>query len=291
MIFKGLGVAVITPFTKSLDIDFVAFNKIISNLIENGADYLVLMGTTAESPTLNKQEKRQLIDAAIEINQARIPIVVGIGGNNTMEVAKDFKTFDFAGVSGILSVSPYYNKPSQQGIYNHYKILAEATDVPIIMYNVPGRTSSNMTAETSLRLAHDFQNIVAVKEASGDLEQIMQIIKNKPTDFMVISGDDLLALPQMAIGMDGVISVIGNAFPFEFSNMLKLASSNINDARLIHYKLQELIRLIFEEGSPVGIKVLLNQMNYCDIHVRPPVYKASDQLIEKMKKELSLFNA
>ncbi|MBT3422009.1 MAG: 4-hydroxy-tetrahydrodipicolinate synthase, partial [Bacteroidetes bacterium] len=234
---------------------------------------------------------RQLIDAAIEINQARIPIVVGIGGNNTIEVAADFKTFDFAGVSGILSVSPYYNKPSQQGIYNHYKILAEATDVPIIMYNVPGRTSSNMTAETSLRLAHDFQNIVAVKEASGDLEQIMQIIKNKPTDFMVISGDDLLALPQMAIGMDGVISVIGNAFPFEFSNMLKLASSNINDARLIHYKLQELIRLIFEEGSPVGIKVLLNQMNYCDIHVRPPVYKASDQLIEKIKKELSLFNA
>ncbi|MBT5530493.1 MAG: 4-hydroxy-tetrahydrodipicolinate synthase, partial [Cytophagia bacterium] len=146
MIFKGLGVAVITPFTKSLDIDFVAFNKIITNLIENGADYLVLMGTTAESPTLNKQEKRQLIDAAIEINQARIPIVVGIGGNNTIEVAKDFKTFDFAGVSGILSVSPYYNKPSQQGIYNHYKILAEATDVPIIMYNVPGRTSSNMTA-------------------------------------------------------------------------------------------------------------------------------------------------
>ncbi|MBT3935893.1 MAG: 4-hydroxy-tetrahydrodipicolinate synthase [Bacteroidetes bacterium] len=291
MIFKGLGVAVITPFTKSLDIDFVAFNKIITNLIENGADYLVLMGTTAESPTLNKQEKRQLIDAAIEINQARIPIVVGIGGNNTIEVAKDFKTFDFAGVSGILSVSPYYNKPSQQGIYNHYKILAEATDVPIIMYNVPGRTSSNMTAETSLRLAHDFQNIVAVKEASGDLEQIMQIIKNKPTDFMVISGDDLLALPQMAIGMDGVISVIGNAFPFEFSNMLKLASSNINDARLIHYKLQELIRLIFEEGNPVGIKVLLNQMNYCDIHVRPPVYKASDQLIEKIKKELSLFNA
>ncbi|MBT7038969.1 MAG: 4-hydroxy-tetrahydrodipicolinate synthase [Bacteroidetes bacterium] len=291
MIFKGLGVAVITPFTKSLDIDFVAFNKIITNLIENGADYLVLMGTTAESPTLNKQEKRQLIDAAIEINQARIPIVVGIGGNNTIEVAADFKTFDFAGVSGILSVSPYYNKPSQQGIYNHYKILAEATDVPIIMYNVPGRTSSNMTAETSLRLAHDFQNIVAVKEASGDLEQIMQIIKNKPTDFMVISGDDLLALPQMAIGMDGVISVIGNAFPFEFSNMLKLASSNINDARLIHYKLQELIRLIFEEGSPVGIKVLLNQMNYCDIHVRPPVYKASDQLIEKIKKELSLFNA
>ena len=291
MIFKGLGVAVITPFTKSLDIDFVAFNKIITNLIENGADYLVLMGTTAESPTLNKQEKRQLIDAAIEINQARIPIVVGIGGNNTIEVAKDFKTFDFAGVSGILSVSPYYNKPSQQGIYNHYKILAEATDVPIIMYNVPGRTSSNMTAETSLRLAHDFQNIVAVKEASGDLEQIMQIIKNKPTDFMVISGDDLLALPQMAIGMDGVISVIGNAFPFEFSNMLKLASSNITDARLIHYKLQELIRLIFEEGSPVGIKVLLNQMNYCDIHVRPPVYKASDQLIEKIKKELSLFNA
>ncbi|MBT5530959.1 MAG: 4-hydroxy-tetrahydrodipicolinate synthase, partial [Cytophagia bacterium] len=254
-------------------------------------DYLVLMGTTAESPTLNKQEKRQLIDAAIEINQARIPIVVGIGGNNTIEVAADFKTFDFAGVSGILSVSPYYNKPSQQGIYNHYKILAEATDVPIIMYNVPGRTSSNMTAETSLRLAHDFQNIVAVKEASGDLEQIMQIIKNKPTDFMVISGDDLLALPQMAIGMDGVISVIGNAFPFEFSNMLKLASSNITDARLIHYKLQELIRLIFEEGNPVGIKVLLNQMNYCDIHVRPPVYKASDQLIEKIKKELSLFNA
>ncbi|MBC8343959.1 MAG: 4-hydroxy-tetrahydrodipicolinate synthase [Bacteroidetes bacterium] len=291
MIFKGLGVAVITPFTPSLEVDYDAFKRIIINLIDQGVDYLVLMGTTAESPTLSSLEKRKIIDTAIEINKDRLPLVVGIGGNNTMQLVKEISAFDFTSLHGILSVSPYYNKPSQEGIYQHYKILSESTDMPIILYNVPGRTGSNLLAETTLRLAHDFKNIAAIKEASGDLPQIMQIIQSKPEDFLVISGDDLLTLPQMALGMDGVISVIGNAMPAEFADMLKLALTDPLKASSIHYKLLKFIHLIFAEGNPAGIKALLNHMKLCEPHVRPPLVQASQSLVDRIKDELLNFNS
>ena len=291
MIFKGLGVAVITPFTPSLEVDYDAFKRIIINLIDQGVDYLVLMGTTAESPTLSSLEKRKIIDTAIEINKDRLPLVVGIGGNNTMQLVKEISAFDFTSLHGILSVSPYYNKPSQEGIYQHYKILSESTDMPIILYNVPGRTGSNLLAETTLRLANDFKNIAAIKEASGDLPQIMQIIQSKPEDFLVISGDDLLTLPQMALGMDGVISVIGNAMPAEFADMLKLALTDPLKASSIHYKLLKFIHLIFAEGNPAGIKALLNHMKLCEPHVRPPLVQASQSLVDRIKDELLNFNS
>ncbi len=281
----------ITPFTPSLEVDYDAFKRIIINLIDQGVDYLVLMGTTAESPTLSSLEKRKIIDTAIEINKDRLPLVVGIGGNNTMQLVKEISAFDFTSLHGILSVSPYYNKPSQEGIYQHYKILSESTDMPIILYNVPGRTGSNLLAETTLRLAHDFKNIAAIKEASGDLPQIMQIIQSKPEDFLVISGDDLLTLPQMALGMDGVISVIGNAMPAEFADMLKLALTDPLKASSIHYKLLKFIHLIFAEGNPAGIKALLNHMKLCEPHVRPPLVQASQSLVDRIKDELLNFNS
>jgi 4-hydroxy-tetrahydrodipicolinate synthase len=289
--FKGLGVAVITPFTSNYEVDFNALKIILNHLITAGADYLVMLGTTAESPCLSKDEKRKIIDNAIEINEGRLPIVVGMGGNNSFEIAKEIQAFDFKSIDGILSVSPYYNKPSQEGIYNHYRILAESTDMPFIMYNVPGRTGSNMMAKTSLALAKDFTNIVAIKEASGNLDQIMQIIKNKADDFLVISGDDLLAFPQIAMGMDGVISVIGNAYPAEFSKMIHEAVDNNTIANNIHYKLAEMIRLIFSEGSPAGIKSLMNQLGFCDISVRPPLAPASKELMQLIKIEIQNLSA
>jgi len=281
MKFKGLGVAVITPFTKSLDVDIVAFENIIHQLISNGADYLVLLGTTAETPTLSPAEKRQMLSSAIKINAGKKPVVAGIGGNNTLKIIEEIKSFDFTGIDGILSVVPYYNKPNQKGIYNHFKTIAEACPVPIILYNIPGRTGVNMTAETTLKLANDFKNIQGVKEASGNLDQIMEIIKNKPENFAVISGDDNLTLPLIALGADGVISVIGNAFPDKLSKMISIFPSHPDKAALIHYELMDFIKYLFVEGNPAGIKGLMSLMGYCEKTVRPPLYELSDDVIHK----------
>lgn len=291
----GMGVAMITPFTAGKEIDFPALKALTEHLIDNGTDFLVVQGTTGESPTLSKEEKRSILDFVIEVNQGRLPVVFGLGGNNTLSVAKELETLDTRGLDGILSVSPYYNKPTQEGIYRHYQTIAGSTDLPIILYNVPGRTGSNVTAETTLKLAHDVKNIAAVKEASGDLFQMEAIIQDKPEDFIVLSGDDGLLLSQLALGADGVISVVGNAFPREFSKMVSHGvTGNINDARSIHYQLRTIIDLLFKEGNPAGIKETLKHLNICDVHVRLPLVPASkelsDMLLQEMKKK-ELMNA
>ena len=251
MKFSGLGVAVISPFTDDNQIDIAALEKITDHLVNNGADFLVLMGTTGESVTLNPSEKTLILKTVKQVNNGRIPIVAGIGGYDTAQIVRQVSEFDPEGISAILSVSPYYNKPSQEGIYLHYAAISKASPLPLILYNVPGRTSSNICPETSCRLAADFPNIVAIKEASANLPQFMAIINNKPADFQVISGDDALTLPLLSLGASGVISVIGNAFPAEFSKMIRLAKNgNPAEAMKIHYQLLDLINLSFEEGSP-----------------------------------------
>jgi len=281
--FTGTGVAVVTPFTSSGEVDFPALEKIIQHLINGKVEYLVVLGTTGESVTLSKDEKKKIYHFFAEKAAGKIPLVAGIGGNNTSEVVETIKHFDFTGYEGILSVSPYYNKPNQQGIYLHYKAVAESTDKPVILYNVPGRTGANMTAETTLRLAHDFKNFVAMKEASGNFDQCMEIIKNKPKDFLVISGDDAYTLPFISIGMQGVISVIANAYPLKFSHMVRtaLAGDFINAAN-DHYDLLEAMKLIFADGSPGGIKVLLEAMNLCGGNVRLPLAPVSDSVKQKL---------
>jgi len=280
--FSGLGVAVITPFKHTFEVDYRALEKILHHLIDHGADYLVMLGTTGESVTLSEEEKQKILQLAIKVNNKRLPIVAGIGGNNTLQIAEYIKNFDFNGIDGVLSVSPYYNKPNQNGIYRHYEILSHVCPRPIIIYNVPGRTSSNITSETTLKLATNFTNIIGIKEASGNFEQIMQIIKNKPEGFLVISGDDLLTLPQLAIGIDGVISVIANAFPAEFSQMIHSFAKDYKKSMKLHYQLEEYIRLIFLEGSPAGIKGLMKLMNFCEITVRPPLFDISEVMMEKL---------
>ncbi len=292
MKFKGLGVAVVTPFNKKLELDRDALKKIIENLVSNGADFLVMLGTTAESVTLSKEEKLEVIQIAKEINKGKLPIVVGIGGNNTQQIVTEIENFDFTEIDGILSVSPYYNKPNQNGIYEHYKSIARKCPVPIILYNVPGRTGSNISAQTTLKLAKDFDNIVAVKEASGDFSQIMEIIDKKSDDFTVISGDDAITLPLFSIGVEGVISVIGNAFPKEFSSMINAFNNNDNTvAKRIHYNLIEFIKLIFAEGNPSGIKSLLNLKGYCEKHVRQPLYPLSEKITLKLKELIEISKA
>ncbi|MEA3496269.1 MAG: 4-hydroxy-tetrahydrodipicolinate synthase [Bacteroidota bacterium] len=292
MKFKGLGVAVITPFNKKLELDRNALKKIIENLVSNGADFLVMLGTTAESVTLSKEEKLEVIQIAKEINKGKLPIVVGIGGNNTRQIVTEIEKFNFTGIDGILSVSPYYNKPNQNGIYEHYKSIAKKCPVPVILYNVPGRTGSNITAQTTLKLAKDFENIVAIKEASGDFSQIMEIIDKKSDDFTVISGDDAITLPLFSIGVEGVISVIGNAFPKEFSSMINAFNNNDNTvAKKNHYNLIEFIKLIFAEGNPSGIKSLLSLKEYCEKHVRQPLYPLSEKITLKLKELIEISKA
>ena len=243
--FKGTGVAVITPFRNYGTVDFTALRDIIENLINNGVDYIVALGTTGETATLSADERLAVIDFVIEVVEKRVAVVVGIGGNSTQNVVDTIRDTNFDGIDAILSVCPYYNKPQQKGIYNHYKTIASASPVPLILYNVPGRTSVNMTYETTLKLANDFDNIIGIKEASGDLVQCMHIIKNKPKDFLVISGDDILTLPFLSIGGDGVISVIANAFPRDFSDLVRYAlDRNLEEAQGLHYKLLEIMRLI-----------------------------------------------
>ncbi|NLA24690.1 MAG: 4-hydroxy-tetrahydrodipicolinate synthase [Bacteroidales bacterium] len=287
-IFKGTGVAMVTPFNEDYSIDFDSLTKLVEHLIQGGVDYLVVMGTTAESPTLSMDEKQAVLQHVIKYNAYRLPIVFGIGGNNTAEITNTLKSFDLKGVSGILSVSPYYNKPSQEGIYRHYMALAEASPLPIIIYNVPGRTGSNISASTTLRLARDSKKLVAVKEASGNMEQIMQIKKDAPENFLVISGDDAITMPLISCGIDGVISVVGNAFPKEFSDMVRAATANdYETARKLHYMLLDPIRMMFAEGNPGGVKAFLNQMGILKNVLRLPAYKVSDKLFEDIKTELN----
>ena len=283
-IFKGSGVALVTPFNQDMQIDFDALASLVEYQIENGTDFLVVQGTTGESPTLTKAEKLDVLNEVIEINQGRCNIVYGIGGNNTAAVAESLADIP-NGVDGILSVSPYYNKPIQKGIVAHYKIVADSTDLPIILYNVPGRTGSNVAPETTLELA-EVKNIVAVKEASGNMEQIMQIIKYRPSGFGVLSGDDNLTMPLIAAGADGVISVVANAFPALFSSMVHATMrGELDAAREAHYKLFDVTKMFFEQGNPGGVKAALAHMQLMDEYMRLPLFPVSDDLRKRIEKE------
>lgn len=285
-IFKGSGVALVTPFNQDMQIDFDALASLVEYQIENGTDFLVVQGTTGESPTLSKSEKMDVLNEVLEINEGRCKIVYGVGGNNTAAVAELLADLP-QGVDGILSVSPYYNKPIQKGIVAHYKIVADSTDLPIILYNVPGRTGSNVAPETTLELA-EVKNIVAVKEASGNMEQIMQIIKYRPSGFGVLSGDDNLTMPLIAAGADGVISVVANAFPALFSTMVHSAiRGDFEAARKAHYTLFDVTKMFFEQGNPGGVKAALAHMQLMDEYMRLPLFPVSDELRKRIEKETS----
>lgn len=286
-----MGVALITPFKNDDSIDFEALKRLIEHQIKNGTDYLVVCGTTAETATLTEEEKEEVTRFIIRINAGRLPIVLGIGGNNTRAVVDKVLTEDLSGVDAILSVTPYYNKPSQEGIYQHFRAIATASSLPIILYNVPGRTGVNMTASTTLRLANEFKNIVAVKEASGIFPQIDDIIKNKPDNFVVISGDDGITFPLMTLGAVGVISVIGNAFPYEFSRMVRLALNGQYDAaRDIHHRFTELISLLFVDGNPAGVKSILSVMGMIENQLRLPLVPTTITTFEKIRVVLNSLN-
>ena len=281
--FKGTGVALVTPFRKEGEVDFNALQKLVEFQIENGVNYLVVQGTTGESVTLTDEEKVSVLEYIIDITKNRVPIVLGVGGNNTSNVVQQIKKFNSFRIDAYLSVSPYYNKPSQAGIIAHYGQIAQASDKPIILYNVPGRTGSNMTAETTLTLANTYANIVAVKEASGNLEQIMEVIKGKPSDFLVISGDDALTLPHIACGGDGVISVVANAFPKRFSSMVDYAlKGDLEKAKPLHYELFPIIQQLFADGNPGGIKYVLKLISIGEDHVRLPLVNINDEVAKKL---------
>ncbi len=281
--FKGTGVALITPFNEDGKVDFSGLQKLVDFQIKNYTNYLVVQGTTAESATLSEEEKKAIIEYILEINSKRIPVVLGVGGNNTKEVAKKIDFFSSYKIDGFLSVSPYYNKPTQMGLIEHYKVISSATDLPILLYNVPGRTSSNISSVTTLKLANEISNIVGIKEASGNMEQIMNLIANKPEDFLVISGDDALTLPHIAVGGDGVISVVANAFPKRFSEMVTWAlNGNLELARQKHYELLEIIHYLFKDGNPAGIKYILKLINLCSDKVRLPLVNVSPSTASKL---------
>jgi len=286
--FKGTGVAIVTPFRDDDGVDFNCLGKLIEHLISNNVNYLVVQGTTGESVTLSQDEKNAVLDFVIETNNKRLPVVLGIGGNNTQAVLNNFSDFNLEGVDAILSVSPYYNKPTQEGIYQHYKAIAQDTDLPVILYNVPGRTGSNIAAATTLRLAHDFDNIIAVKEASGDLAQAGRIIKEKPTDFLVVSGDDALTLPMISIGGHGVISVTANALPKEFSTLVASAlNGDYSTARSIHLQLIDVIELLFVDGNPGGVKAALKILGICNDKMRLPLVNISKTTYGKLEEEVA----
>jgi 4-hydroxy-tetrahydrodipicolinate synthase len=286
---KGMGVALITPFKRDGNVDYTALERVTDYLLQNGADYLVVLGTTAETPTLTPDEQKEIICLVISKVNGQIPVVLGLGGNNTYGIVQKLKTEDFTGIDAILSVVPYYNKPTQEGIYQHYKHIAEASSLPVILYNVPGRTGVNMTAETTLRLAHEFENVAAIKEASGNLTQICTIIKHKPSRFQVISGDDGMAFPLITCGAAGVISVIGNAFPKEFGRMVRLAlSGDQGNALTIHHRFMELFELLFVDGNPAGVKSMLHQMGYIENELRLPLIPTKIATYEKIKKILNV---
>ena len=284
---KGMGVALITPFKEDESVDYEALGRLVDYLLQNGADYLVVLGTTAETPTLTEEEKKKIIELVVTKVRHRIPIVLGVGGNCTKSVVDKLKNDNFEGIDAVLSVVPYYNKPSQEGIYQHYKAIAQATDLPVILYNVPGRTGVNMTAETTLRLAREFKNIIAVKEASGNITQMDDIIKNKPKDFNVISGDDCITFPLITLGAIGVISVIGNAFPREFSRMVRLAlAGDYESARTIHHRFTELFSLLFIDGNPAGVKSMLSMMGFVENRLRLPLVPTRIVTYEKIRHVL-----
>jgi 4-hydroxy-tetrahydrodipicolinate synthase len=281
--FLGTGVALVTPFNSDLSINHDALANIVNYNIDNGINYLVICGTTGESVTITKQEKKDVIKTISKANKGRLPLVLGIGGNNTSSVIEEIKTTDLSDIDALLSVSPYYSKPTQEGIYQHFKAISEASPVNIIVYNVPGRTSKNIDVDTTIRLANDFKNIIAVKEAGNNVSQYLQLLKNKPEDFLVISGDDDLALSIVLAGGAGVISVIGQGFPKQFSEMIRLGLKGKSKASYeIHFKLMDVVGYIFEENNPAGIKAVLEALNLCDDTVRLPLVPASNQLKEKI---------
>jgi len=283
---KGLGVALVTPFNEDLSIDFDSLTKLVEYNIANGTDFLVVLGTTAETATLSKAEQAQVIKHIVKVNNKRLPLVLGIGGNNTLAVKEQIESTDLSDFEGVLSVSPYYNKPNQEGIYQHYKMLA-STGKNIIIYNVPGRTGQNIDAATTLRLAKDFPNLFMIKEASPNISQYFDILRKKPAGFSLVSGDDEFTLPVTLAGGDGVISVIGQAYPKLFSDMIKLAKeSKVKEAYAIHNQLVEIIRLIFAEGNPCGVKTVLAEMGIIKNHLRLPLIKASENLQNRIKAEM-----
>lgn len=291
-IFKGLGIALITPFTQDGQVDYPALIRLVNYQLDNGADFFCILATTGETPCLTREEKLKIKNLVVDLVQARVPILMGCGGYNTAAVVEELKKGDFKGVDGVLSVCPYYNKPSQEGLYQHFKAIAAATELPVVLYNVPGRTGVNMKAETTVRLARDCRNIVAIKEASGNLEQVDEIIKNKPHDFDVISGDDSLTFPMVSCGAVGVISVIGNALPKEFSKMIRLQfRGEYEAARKIHHRFTDLFSLLFVDGNPAGVKAMLHEMGFIENVLRLPLVPTRISTLQKMSeimKELKI---
>jgi len=284
---KGTGVAIVTPFKNDSSIDFAALGRIVNHVIEGGVNYIVALGTTGESVTLSSDEKRAVLSYVLEANDNRVPVIVGIGGNNTSEVINSIREADLTGVDGILSVAPYYNKPTQRGIFQHFKSIATFSPVPVIIYNIPGRTGVNISAETCLQLAHECENIIGIKESSPDFNQIMKIIKGKPENFNLISGDDLMALPCIAAGGAGIISVLANAFPAQTSEITGNAlKNNYKSARETLFKYLELIELLFIEGSPAGIKAILSIMNLCQNNLRLPLVQVSRSTYTRIQKAM-----
>lgn len=287
----GTGVALITPFKKDFSVDTEALTTIVNFQIDNGIDYLVVLGTTAESATLTSAEKELVIQTVIAANKNRLPLVLGVGGNNTLQVVEELKTRNLNDFVAVLSVSPYYNKPSQEGIYQHFKAIAEASPLPIILYNVPGRTSSNMLPSTVIRLANDFKNIVAIKEAAGDIVQAMKLIQHKPKNFLVISGDDMVTLPMVLAGGAGVISVIGEGFPKQFSDMVRLGlNRKVDEAYALHYELADAIDMIFEQGNPAGIKEVFKALGLCENVVRLPLVNVNEDLANRLQQFVKKVN-
>ena len=289
--FLGTGVAIVTPFNADLTVDYIALEKIVEFNITNGTDYIVISGTTGESVTITKQEKKDIVEAIITFNKGRLPLVLGIGGNNTMSVIEEIKATDLSAFAGILSVTPYYSKPTQEGMYQHFKAIAEVCPVDIILYNVPGRTAKNMSPETTLRLANDFKNVVAVKEAGNNMAQYLELIRDKPEGFSVISGDDDLALGVVLAGGAGVISVIGQALPKAFSTMINLGlEGKAKEAYALHFKMMDIVSLIFSENNPAGIKAVLNNLGLCNKTVRLPLVEATEMLQNSIADFMTNFN-
>jgi 4-hydroxy-tetrahydrodipicolinate synthase len=289
--FKGTGVAIVTPFKNDSSLDFAALGRVIEHVISGGVSYIVAMGTTGESVTLTREEKKAIISYVVEAVDHRIPVVYGIGGNNTQEVINSIRHADLTGVDGILSVAPYYNKPTQRGLFQHFKEIATCSSVPVIIYNVPGRTACNISADTCLELAHSCENIVAVKEASADMTQIMKIIKGKPENFLLISGDDMLTIPVIAAGGSGVISVLANAFPSQCCELVNQSlKNNFKSAREIQFRFMEMIELLFIEGNPAGVKDMLGIMNLCHNYVRLPLVPVSRTIHTRIQKAIDEVN-
>ena len=286
-IFKGLGIALVTPFTADGQVDYKSLKRLLEYQIDNGADFLCILATSGETPCLTQQEKDNITQLVKDVNHGRLPILKGCGGNNTAAIVEELKNSDWTGIDGILSVCPYYNKPSQEGLYQHFKAIAEASPLPVVLYNVPGRTGINLKPETTVRLANDCENIVAIKEASGSLEQVDEIIKNKPKRFDVISGDDALTFSMVASGAAGVISVIGNALPKEFSRMIRLEfRGEYEPARKIHHAFTELYSLLFVDGNPAGVKALLHEMGFIENQLRLPLVPTKVSTLQKMAEIL-----